>query len=462
MENRVTPLRSQTASDAAYDLWLNAAVPRYTSYPPATAFHGGVGAADFKSSLVKFAPDETISLYLHIPFCDSLCLYCGCNTGVTRRESRIERYLKALKQEVELVTELTGKTCRVSHLHFGGGTPNILTPDMTHELFNHLHQHFDFSSCKEIAVELDPRVVTEDKIKAFAECGVTRASLGVQDFKDDVQELVHRLQPYAMVAQTCEWLRAHNITNINFDLMYGLPLQTPDSVAQTARQVCELAPDRIALFSYAHLPRLKKHQKPLEAYGIPGPEQRLAMDDAARQVFIEAGYVAVGMDHFARPDDGLVKAMKAGNLHRNFQGYTDDNVKTLLALGPSSISQTADGFFQNERLTDAYQTMIAQGTLATTRGYLLNGDDVFRARIIEEFMCNLSCDFGKICEEFHVDIAQLVPEFERLAEFEQRGLIQRKGTIYRLTSAWRMPIRVICHVFDRHAAAAPAGFSRVA
>ncbi|MBY0429201.1 MAG: oxygen-independent coproporphyrinogen III oxidase [Alphaproteobacteria bacterium] len=449
-------------ADAAFDLWLNAAVPRYTSYPPATAFNAGVGAVDFKNSLVNLAADEAISLYLHIPFCDSLCLYCGCNTGVTHRVSRIERYLDALKREVDLITAMTGKKLRVSHLHFGGGTPNILSPEMTHDVFNHLRGHFDFSECKEIAVELDPRVITQDKIKALVECGVTRVSLGVQDFQDDVQVLVKRLQPYALVERVCDWLRAAGITKINFDLMYGLPLQTPESVIDTARMVCTLAPDRIALFSYAHLPRLKKHQKPLEAHGIPGPEMRLAMDDAARQVFTQAGYVAVGMDHFAHPQDSLVQAMQRGNLHRNFQGYTDDATQTLLALGPSSISQMREGFFQNERLTDTYQATINKGELATTRGYLLNQDDVLRAAIIEAFMCNLSCNIAEICARFDADIRQFAPEFKKLAEFEKHGLAARDGTTYRLTSAWRMPIRILCHVFDCHAAATPAGFSRVA
>ncbi len=447
--------------EASFDLWLNAAVPRYTSTPPATAFHDGVGTGDFKNSLAKVAPDEAVSLYVHVPFCDALCLYCGCTMGVTHRESRILRYLEALKHEMRRVTAITGKTCRVDCLHVGGGTPNILSPALTHALFHDLRDHFDFSQCKEIAVELDPRVVTQDKVKALAECGVTRVSLGVQDFKENVQELVQRIQPYEQVRQSCEWLRTHGIPNINFDVMVGLPLQTPDSVAQTAWQVCDLAPERIALFSYAHLPRLKKHQQVLEPYGIPDSQTRLAMDDAARQVFAQAGYFAVGLDHFARPHDGLVRAMQAGTLHRNFQGYTDDAVQTLIALGASSISQTRDGFFQNERNTEHYQAIVNKGELATTRGYLLNKDDVLRGAIIEAFMCNLSCDIGKICAEYQADIAQFAPEFERLAVFEQRGLVAREGTTFRLTSAWRMPIRIIAHVFDLHAAKTPAGFSRV-
>lgn len=460
--NNLNADQTAVTMDPAYDLWLGAAVPRYTSYPPTTAFHEGVGAEEYAAALSRLPVHEPVSLYVHIPFCDSLCLYCGCNTGVTHRADRITRYLEALGQEMRLVAGLVKSRLPLRHLHFGGGTPNILSPEMMRDIFAQLRQHFDLTACKEIAVELDPRIVTQEKVNILAECGVTRASLGIQDFKDDVQELVQRIQPFGKVADVCAWLRASGISNINFDLMYGLPLQTPESVAETARQVCGLAPARIALFSYAHLPRLKKHQKVLELHGIPDPLTRLAMDDAARQVFAGTGYVPVGMDHFAKPGDGLVRAMLDGRLKRNFQGYTDDAAEALIAFGPSSISQLQDGFFQNERLTDPYQACVHAGKLAASRGYLLKVQDRLRGAIIERLMCDLACDIGAVCKQYGVAIDAFAPEFKKLEIFAARGLIEREGDFIRLTSPWRMAIRVICHVFDGHAAAAPSGFSRVA
>lgn len=442
-------------------LWLDKPAPRYTSYPPATAFHSGVSEGDYCKALAQISDHQSVSLYLHIPFCRELCLYCGCHTTITRRDDRIADYLAALHAELALLSP--NKPRRISHIHFGGGTPNILSDHQFHSLFETLHRHYDFSDCKDIAVELDPRNVTPDKIKAMAACGVTRVSLGVQDYAPAVQALINRIQPQELVERVTEELRAAGITRINFDLMYGLPRQTLESVTATARAVAQLRPDRIALFSYAHVPQIKKHQQPLEDAGLPDSHSKLAMETAARDVFMAAGYSAIGMDHFALPTDSLSHAQQQGRLHRNFQGYTDDNETILLGVGASSISQTPSGFYQNERDIAAYQTAIAQGILPITRGYTLTAHDLLCGAVIEELMCNFHCDVEAVCARHHTDIAVFHRAFEQLRPYEESGMIKREGWSITLTTPHRMAIRAVVLCFDHHAhASSRVPASRVA
>ncbi len=426
---------------ASTDLWLAKPVPRYTSYPPAPAFHAGVGAREYADSAARIPADEAVSLYLHIPFCHELCLYCGCHTSVTKRPERVTQYGRVLHREIELVAGLWPQARRVSHLHFGGGTPNILSGADMDALFAALRRSFDFSHCREIAMELDPRAVTQEQAQTLAAVGVTRVSLGVQDFQPDVQRIVRREQPYELVAQVCGWLRDAEIRRLNFDLMYGLPLQTPATVAATARMVTVLAPDRIALFSYAHVPQLKKHQQALEDYGLPDKYALLAMDQAARDVLTAAGYVEIGMDHFARPDDPLAVALRNKTLRRNFQGYTDDAAAALFGMGASSIGQTPDGFFQNARDVRDWQTLVDSGLLATVRGIIASDEDRLRAAVIERLMCFLACDIPEGFDQ----------ELEALRLYEAAGIIAREGRSLRLTTPHRMAIRVIARVFDRYA-----------
>lgn len=436
---------------SATDLWLGKPVPRYTSYPPAPAFHGGVGAGDYAASVRRLPPDEAVSLYIHVPFCRELCLYCGCHTSVTNRPERVSDYLRHIEREAATLAALSDVPRPVSHLHFGGGTPNIMTPEDMASLFAALRRSFDFSACREIAMELDPRTVTREHVAALAACGVTRVSLGVQDFQDDVQRIVNREQPYEQVATLCGWLREAGISRINFDLMYGLPLQTPATVAETARQVCGLGPQRMALFSYAHVPQIKPHQQPLEAYGLPDKQTLLAMDDAARAVFADAGYVAIGMDHFARPEDPLAQAMREGRLHRNFQGYTDDTASTLLGLGASSISQTPDGFFQNEKETRAWQAKVAAGELATVRGILTTPEDRLRAAVIENLMCHFTVDLAALCRQHGFAEDVFAADSGTLRPYAEGGIIALEGSKITLTTPHRMAIRVIAYAFDRYA-----------
>jgi oxygen-independent coproporphyrinogen-3 oxidase len=439
-------------SDKSLDFWLGKPVPRYTSYPPAPAFHTGVGGDDYASSLLKLGAGHTLSLYVHIPFCNELCLYCGCNMTVTRRADRIWAYVDRLVEDIQATARNVRGPC-VTSLHFGGGTPNALPADAMRRVFTALRDAFDFAPGAEIAMEIDPRQSHEGQSAVLAECGVTRVSLGVQDFNPRVQELVHRIQPYEFVERTCNDLRAHGISAINFDLMYGLPLQTVASVEETVRLVCGLRPSRVALFSYAHVPQMKKHQRVLEGSGIPDAYDRLAMDRAAHAALMREGYREIGMDHFALPDDPMYIASEQGELHRNFQGYTTDAADALLGFGASSISSTPDGFFQNEREILAYQTMIGEGRMPVMRGIMTSPDDRFRAAIIERLMCTMACDVAAFMRAHGIEESSMAETFTALEAMRDAGLISWDGRTVGLLSPHRMAIRVVCHAFDQYAPA---------
>lgn len=436
--------------DKSLNFWLGKPVPRYTSYPPAPAFHTGVGEAEYVASLRKLGPQNTLSLYVHIPFCKELCLYCGCNMTVTRRADRVTAYVDRLIDDIRATAaKVAGPV--VTSLHFGGGTPNALPADDMRRVFKALRTSFPFAPNAEIAMEIDPRQAHEGQSAVLAECGVTRVSLGVQDFNADVQTLVNRVQPFEFVERTCRDLRAHGVKAINFDLMYGLPLQTVESVAATVRQVCDLGPSRVALFSYAHVPQMKKHQRALEPSGIPEAMTRLAMDRAAHNALKDAGYVEIGMDHFALPGDPMSIASQQGALHRNFQGYTTDSADALLGFGASSISSTPDGFFQNERDILPYQTMIGEGRFPVMRGILTSPTDRFRAAIIERLMCDMRCDLLQLCRAYGADEASLADAHDALHAMADAGLINWTEGRIELLSPHRMAVRVVCNAFDQYA-----------
>ncbi len=446
----------------AFDLWLDKPAPRYTSYPAAPHFVPQVGAEDYRASLRAHAgTNAPVSLYIHIPFCQSLCLYCGCNTTVTNSHSRIDYYINAVLDEARMTASIIGRA-RISRLHFGGGTPNILPAHVMQKLFAGLREFFDFSEVAEIAMELDPRIVTREQVPLLAACGVTRVSLGAQDFNPAVQQLVHRTQPFEKVAAVCAWVRESGITHINFDLMYGLPHQTPQSIAKTTEMAVALAPSRIALFSYAHVPQFKPHQNALTRHGIPQGAERLALDTAARRVLSEAGYVAIGIDHFTRPDDSLATLQREGRLRRNFQGYTDDEAPLLLGLGASSISQTPEGYFQNARDERPYEQAILGETFPIQRGFLLTPHDKLRGAIIERLMCDLRCDARALATSFAIPFETLNDAFHALGRYEAAGLIQISDGAIKLTSAYPMAIRMIASCFDNYQRQATIPSSRVA
>ncbi len=429
-------------------LWLGKAAPRYTSYPPATAFKEDLSAENYRSVLEALSPEEPISLYVHIPFCQKLCLYCGCHTSPTQQHDHVDDYLHTVHHELEHLATLSPRSRRISHLHFGGGSPNIMSEKDIGLMIGALARRFDLSNTHEMAMELDPRLITKAQARILGMAGITRVSLGIQDFDEDVQNAIGRVHSFEQIAESCYLLREAGIEKINFDLMYGLPKQSPTSVAKTARLAANLTPDRISVFSYAHMPHIKKHQKALEQFILPGPHAALAMESAARTILREDGFIEIGMDHFARPSDTLTKAKKKGTLRRNFQGYTDDTAGTLLGVGASSITKSTDLYFQNACDVDDYRQRIAQHGLATTRGLTLNSEDKFRGEIIQELMCNLSVNLEKICTKNNFSVSSLAEPLEALKPFEKAGLIKRDGYKITLTTPRRMAVRVIASVFD--------------
>lgn len=446
----------------SFRLWMEKPAPRYTSYPTAPFFHDGVGETHYAATLGRLEANDPISLYVHIPFCAEMCLFCGCHTYITNREDRILDYTKALIREMEMVASFAPQKLRMSHLHFGGGTPNAMSASTMEHLFKAMHRLFDFSACGEFAMEIDPRTLNQDQVKVMADSGITRVSLGVQDFNLEVQKLVNRVQPYDRVAEVCDWLRKAGLERINFDLMYGLPAQTAESVALTARQAVGLGPDRFALFSYAHVPHMKPHQKALADKGIAGDQERLLMERAARDVLTEAGYESIGIDHFAKPADGLAVAQRQGRMHRNFQGYTNDVAETMLAFGASAIGFNKDGFVQNQKETRAYQATIAEGHLPIVRGYQLTPEDRVRSAIIEQLMCYFTVDIEAVCQSHAWKADMFKPELDILRAFEEAGLVVREGYKIRLTSPYRQAIRSVAFIFDAHGMRGNATYSRVA
>ncbi len=452
----------QTPSEESFRLWMEKPAPRYTSYPTAPFFHDGVGETDYAATLSRLQATDPISLYFHIPFCAEMCLFCGCHTYITKRDDRIHDYVTAVIREMEIAASHAPHKLRMSHLHFGGGTPNAMPAATMAHLFEAMHRMFDFSACHEFAMEIDPRTLQRDQIKVMVDAGVTRVSLGVQDFNPEVQKLVNRIQPYDRVAEVCDWLRSAGLQRINFDLMYGLPAQTTESVAATAKQAVGLQPDRFALFSYAHVPHMKPHQKALSDKGIAGDQERLLMERAARDVLTEAGYESIGIDHFAKPEDGLAVAQRAGTMRRNFQGYTDDKALTMIALGASAIGYNKDGFVQNQKETRAYQASIAEGHLPIVRGYMLTPEDRVRSAIIEQLMCYFTCDIEAVSQQHQWSVEKFAPEMQALQVFFDAGLVARDGYKITLTSPYRQAIRSVAYVFDAHAPKGSAIYSRVA
>ncbi|MGQ0741508.1 MAG: oxygen-independent coproporphyrinogen III oxidase, partial [Alphaproteobacteria bacterium] len=448
------------AGDAT-DLWLGRVAPRYTSYPPASAFGPNVTETEFRHSLTALPVEQPVSIYVHIPFCHALCLYCACNMAVTHRPERMDAYLRALQREIETVSGIGGKR-RVTHLHIGGGTPNTLPWQCIDILFEWLRAVFNVDAATTIRIELDPSILTEGQIRCFKDNGVSRVSLGIQDFDATVQLHINRIQPFEMIALTCERLRSAGITDINFDLMYGLPGQSLETVASTCRQASLLSPDRIAFFGYAHVPRMKKYQRRLERFGLPGAYDRRLMERRAREVLVTAGYAEIGMDHYCRPGNPLELALRAGRLHRSFQGYTDDPSPTLIAIGASAISRTDDGYFQDSHGEHAYVALASQRRIPTSRGHLLSLQDRLRGTIIEHLMCYFESDLDSICASYGVSPTVFGPELEALREFEEAGLVLRSGNRIEFLGQDRPAIRTICSLFDLYYAGQEHSSSQVA
>lgn len=435
------------------------AVPRYTSYPTAPHFRTDVGAEVYGRWLGALAPETTLSFYLHVPFCREMCWYCGCHTKIASRREPVEAYKGRLLREIALVAERTPARA-VRHLHWGGGTPTMLGIDGIAEVVSTLGAHFDMTALTEHAIELDPRTLEPQDAAKLAALGVTRASLGVQDLNDHVQKAMGRVQPLDLVRRTVEALRAAGIDAINFDLMYGLPNQTDDDVRRTVDLALELAPDRVAVFGYAHVPWFKSHQKLIDTEALPDAPARLAQAAVAREAFLAHGYEAVGLDHFARPDDELAVAARWSRIQRNFQGYTTDEADALIGLGASAIGRLPQGYIQNAPDFGAYYRAIDAGTLATVRGFALTDDDRLRAALIERVMCEGAVDVDAVAASLGATGAAFDGDIAKLAPLAEKGLVQVDGRQVRVTREGQPLVRLVAAAFDaymspagRHAAA---------
>jgi oxygen-independent coproporphyrinogen-3 oxidase len=430
--------------------YFSARVPRYTSYPTAPHFSAEVDAKRYESWLKRIDPSSELSLYLHVPFCRRMCWYCGCNMRVIARYSPVTAYVETLMREIELVAALVPQGVTVRHIHWGGGTPTALAPEDMIRIDDHVRRHFNIAGGAEIAVEIDPRTFTRENAIALGKIGCSRASFGVQEFDDKVQAAINRVQPVSMIEGSLELLREQGIHSVNFDLMYGLPYQTPETLKKSIELTAALRPDRIALFGYAHVPWMATNQKMIPEEALPTPPMRYEQSKAATDALAEAGYVVIGLDHFARPEDSMAIALREGRLHRNFQGYTDDEGRTIVAFGASAISSLPDGFVQNIVETGAYSRAVNAGELPVAKGIQFRGEDKMRSAIIERLMCDMEVDLDKIRQEFAPDREDFVEEMEQLRGLEEEGLVELDGARLRVPDAARPALRVVCAVFDQY------------
>ncbi len=426
-------------------------VPRYTSYPTAPHFGPAVDADTYASWLAATDPTAPVSLYLHVPFCDEMCLYCGCSTTVARRADVRQSYANLLVREIGLVAAALGKRRRVTHIHWGGGTPTALPGKAMREVDAALRQHFDVENDAEVAVELDPRHLGGDRIAALAAIGTRRASFGVQDFDPQVQQAIGRIQSHAQTATAVAAMRGIGVRSINLDLMYGLPHQTPAGAAETARRALALAPDRVAVFGYAHVPWMRQRQKLLPEAALPGPLERFASRAAIDATMREAGFVAIGLDHYARPQDSLARAASEGHLVRNFQGYTTDDAPVLLGFGASSIGSLPQGFVQNHADVPSWREALNAGRLPVARGIAPTPEDRMRAEIISRLLCDLSVNLGAVARRHNLPLAWPTAA---LRTMERDGLLVFDHGRIRVREEGRPFLRSIAALFDTRLALA--------
>ncbi|TGP54129.1 oxygen-independent coproporphyrinogen III oxidase [bacterium M00.F.Ca.ET.230.01.1.1] len=436
---------------------IEANVPRYTSYPTAPHFHAGIDAATVTGWLDTVGEDEAVSLYVHVPFCDRLCWFCACNTRQTLRYEPVAEYLVALYREMELVGGRIGKLARIVSIHLGGGSPTMLRPADLRTLRQRLEANFTLAPDVGLSVEIDPNDMDDARLDALAAIGLTRASLGIQDFDPRVQKAINREQSFETTARVLEGLRARGVGSVNLDLLYGLPFQTVETLSATIEQALSLRPDRLALFGYAHVPWFKKHQTMIDEQALPDLAARLEQALTAAGLIRSAGYLSVGIDHFALPDDSLAMAARDGRLKRNFQGYTDDLCETLIGLGPSSISRFSQGYAQNPPSTGGYRRMVEASGLATTRGRALTEQDHARGWVIERLMCDFSFSVTEMRTRFGATADAVLREAALLTQASPH--FSRVGDRFVIGEDGHLLARTIAAHFDAYLASGSARHS---
>ena len=425
--------------------------PRYTSYPTAPHFHEGVTANTYRQWLGAIDSEATGSLYVHIPYCREMCWYCGCSTRATTRQEPIAAYLERLICEIINTSTRIPHRATIGHVHFGGGTPTILNADQFTRLMTCLRQAFEIKHDAEIAIEIDPRTFNLELANSLAQNGINRASVGVQTFDPDVQAKINRIQPLAKVTDCVDQLRRVGIDRISFDLLYGLPGQTLESCRKSVATALTLAPDRLSVFGYAHVPHIKRHQSLINESDLPNAEQRVQQALAIADMATSAGFATVGIDHYAKSDDTMNRLATSGRIRRNFQGYTTDQTAFLLGFGASAISQMPKGYAQNTPDVGSWNRAIESGQLATQRGVELSDEDSVRGRVIERLMCDLAVDLDSIRTENAADV-----EMPDLSDLVRDGLVVNHGNRLKIPENCRMLARIVAARFDAYQPASMA------
>lgn len=434
-------------------------VPRYTSYPTAPHFHAGIGAETYRGWLQALPENAALSLYVHVPFCDTLCWFCGCHTKITRQYAPIADYLEAMLREIATIASLVPASARVTHLHWGGGSPTILSPDDSRRLVDRIRRLFRIDDAMEFAVEVDPRGMDEARIDALAESGLTRVSIGVQDFDPAVQKAINRVQSAEETRAVIGRFREHGVGSLNIDAIYGLPGQHAPQLTHTLDEVVKLSPDRIALFGYAHVPWMKRHQSLIDTASLPGVLERHAQAELAASVLDDAGFARIGIDHFARRDDELAVAAREGRLQRNFQGYTVDPADALIGLGASAIGKLPQGYVQNEPAIAGYARATRSGGLAAVRGVALSTEDQMRGEVIERLMCDLAFSRRHLRMRYGAAADPLIAQADEIIKEDADGFVVGTEDGFLITSRGRPFLRTVAARFDAYLPSRPNGHS---
>jgi len=426
--------------------------PRYTSYPTAPQFNNSFTPDKFREEIVRTnsignSPD--LSLYFHLPFCDTLCYFCGCNMIITRSRDRITEYIKHLKKEIDLQRSLINDERKAVQLHWGGGTPTHLNPDEITDLVGYINSKFPFNENPEKGCEIDPRGLTKEHLQALFNGGFNRISMGVQDFNDKVQQAVNRIQPEEMTIQVVDWVREIGFNSINLDLMYGLPFQNMSTFEKTVDETIKISPDRIAVFNYAHVPWMKKHMELIKAEDLPKPEEKMQILKMTIEKLTGAGYVFIGMDHFAKPTDEMAIALREKKLYRNFQGYSTHSGTDLYGFGITSISQLGNVYAQNVKKEKEYFDLINNSSIPVEKGYHLSEDDILRRYVITRVMCDFELDFSSVEKVFNINFEEYFANgINSLQEMADDNLIEIKNRKLTVTEMGRLLIRNVAMNFD--------------
>lgn len=426
--------------------------PRYTSYPTAPHFHDKFKHEQYLDEIIRTNQGENVpdlSLYFHIPFCDTLCYFCGCNMIISRNRDRISEYVNSVKNEIDMLRTYLKPGRKVSQIHWGGGTPTHLNPDEIMDLKSFINQNFDVVEDAEQGCEIDPRGLTREHLEALRNNGFNRISMGVQDFNEKVQKAVNRIQPEDMTRQVVNWVRELKFDSVNLDLMYGLPFQTVDEYAKTVDTLIDISPDRVAVFNYAHVPWMKKHMSLIKTEDLPAPEEKLQILKMTIEKLTSAGYVFIGMDHFAKPDDEMAVALKEKKLYRNFQGYSTNAGTDLYGMGITSIGQIGDIFAQNYKKEKEYFEALEEGLFPVERGYQLTEDDKIRREVIMKIMCDFELDFNKMGSRFDINFKEYFKYgLSNFQEMVDDGLVELSDDYIKVTDMGRLLIRNIAMNFD--------------